>query len=240
MNLEQRPVMAPVGDRCLAVTFGDRPDVVVNRHACAFAAHVRAAGWSFVTDVVPSFAAVALHYRPEAVPVRAGQAPLSALEELVVALLAAPAPADMAGPRTVEIPVCYGGEYGPDLAELSERAGATPEDLVRQHTSVIGHVFMIGFAPGHPYIGLWGEAFDVPRRSTPRPRVPAGTVAMANRQCAIYPYDLPGGWNLIGRTPRVLFDPAAAEPCLLAPGDHVRFVAISPAEFAAMEPHRHA
>lgn len=240
MNLEQPPLLTPVGDRCLAVSFGDRPDIEVNRRACAFASHVRAAGWSFVTDVVPSFVAVALHYRPEAVPLRTDQTPLSALQELVTALLAAPPPADIAGPRTVEIPVCYGGDCGPDLAELSERAGAKPEDLVRQHTSVIGHVFMIGFAPGHPYIGLWGEAFDVPRRGTPRPRVPAGTVAVANRQCVIYPYDLPGGWNLIGRTPRVLFDPTAAEPCLLGPADRVRFVAISPSEFAALQPHRHA
>lgn len=240
MNLENLPRLAPVGDRCLAVIFGDQLSVDVNRCVCAFAGRVQAAGWSFVTDVVPSFVAVALHYRPEAVPLRAGQTPLRALEELVMAMLAAPAAAEVAGPRTVEIPVCYGGDWGPDLAELCERSGMTPEDLVRQHTEVVGHVFMIGFAPGHPYIGLWGDAFDVPRRGTPRTSVPAGTVAVANRQSVIYPYELPGGWNLIGRTPRVLFDPTAAEPCLLAPGDRVRFVAISASEFAALQPQRHA
>lgn len=240
MNLEQLPRLTPVGDRCLAVTFGDQLSVDVNRRACTFASRVRAAGWSFITDVVPSFVAVGLHYRPEAVPLRTDQTPLTALEDLVMGLLAAPPAAAIAGANTVEIPVCYGGEFGPDLAELSERAGTTPEDLVRQHTGVIGHVFMVGFAPGHPYIGLWGNAFDVPRRGTPRTRVPAGTVAVANRQCVIYPYDLPGGWNLIGRTPRVLFDPTAAEPCLLAPGDLVRFLAIPASEFAALQAQRDA
>lgn len=239
MNSDPLPQVTPVGDRCLAVTFGRQLSVEVNRRACEFARRVQAAGWPFVIDIVPAFAAVGLHYRPEAVPLRAAQTPLAALEERVLALLAQPPTASTSEPRTVEIPVCYGGEWGEDLVELSRRAGVTPEDLVAQHTEVTGHVFMVGFAPGHPYIGLWGDAFNVPRRGTPRTRVPAGTVAIANRQCVIYPFDLPGGWNLIGRTPRVLFDPAAAQPCLLAPGDRVRFIAISASEFAAMQPARH-
>lgn len=233
------PELTPDGDRCLAVTFGDAISVDVNRRACDLAQWIQAAGWPFVTDVVPSFVAVGLHYRPEAVPRRAGQTPMKAVEEMVLSLLANPPVTSIAAARTVEIPVCYGGEWGPDLVELSERAGVSTEDLVRQHSDVTGHVFMVGYAPGHPYIGLWGDAFDVPRRSTPRTRVPAGTVAVANRQCVIYPFDLPGGWNLIGRTPRVLFDPAASEPCLLAPGDRVRFVPISASEFAAQQPQRH-
>lgn len=240
MNSEHLPRLTPVGERCLAVAFGDQLSVEVNLRVCEFASRVRAAGWDFITDVVPSFVAVGLHYRPEALPLRTGQTPLTALEDIVMALLAAPPAAGIAGPRTVEIPVCYGGDWGPDLAELAGRAATTPEDLVRQHTEVVGRVFMVGFAPGHPYLGLWGDAFDVPRRGTPRTRVPAGTVAVANRQCVIYPYELPGGWNLIGRTPLVLFDPALAEPCLLAPGDRVRFVAIAAPEFAALQRHGHA
>jgi KipI family sensor histidine kinase inhibitor len=239
MNEDPLPQMTPVGDRCLAVTFGQQLSVEVNHRACEFARRVRAASWPFIIDVVPSFAGVGLHYRPEKVPLRAAQTPLAALEERVLSLLAHPSAAGTSDARTVEIPVCYGGEWGADLADLSGRAGIAPEDLIRQHTEVTGHVFMVGFAPGHPYIGLWGDAFDVPRRVTPRTRVPAGSVAVANRQCVIYPFDLPGGWNLIGRTPRTLFDPAAAEPCLLAPGDRVRFIAISASEFAALQPQRH-
>ena len=227
--------LLPSGDQCLIVEFGRVIDVAVNRRACAFARKLELAALPGVTDIVPSFTGVGLHYRAQDVPMRGDESPLAALRRAVEALLATPSDADEGASRLVEIAVCYGGEFGPDLAEVAQSCGLAGDDVIALHTATTGHVFMLGFAPGHPYIGLCDERLDIPRRSTPRTRVPAGTVAIANRQSNVYPFDLPGGWNLIGRTPCVMFDPLRQSPCLLRPGDGVRFVAISMAEFEAMQ-----
>ena len=225
------PIMRCVGDTCLVVDFGQGVDLELNRRVVAFAQRVRDAALPGVDDIVPSFTTVGLHFRPEAVPTRPGLTPLAAVEAAARELLQAACDAQARAPRVVEIPVCYGGDWGPDLDELAARAGITPAELVRRHAHGLRSVFMVGFAPGHPYMGLWDEAFDLPRRATPRPRVPAGTVGVANRQCVIYPFELPSGWNLIGRTPLALFDPRARAPCLLAPGDHVRFIPVDREDF---------
>ncbi|MBL8357397.1 MAG: 5-oxoprolinase subunit PxpB [Delftia acidovorans] len=231
--------LRPIGETCLFVKFGDVLSVDANRKACSFVTDVQAAGWNFITDVVPCFLGVGLHYNPVQVPVQSGESPLGALRRMVAALVAAATETGTQNTRVVEIPVCYGGEFGPDLDEVALAAGLRAIDLVSRHCETTGHVFLVGFAPGHPYMGLWGSEFMLPRRSTPRTRVASGSVAVANRQCVIYPFDLPGGWNVIGRTPLTLFDASAKEPCLLAPGDQVRFIPISPEEFAARQPSNH-
>ncbi|WP_154586714.1 5-oxoprolinase subunit PxpB, partial [Bordetella pertussis] len=131
----------------------------------------------------------------------------------------------------MEIPVCYGGEHGPDLEEAARAAGLTPEALVALHGAPGSMVYMLGFAPGHSYIGVHDARLDLPRRATPRTAVPAGSVAIANRQTVIYPARLPGGWNIIGATPLNLFDPGREPAALLQPGDRIRFVPIDAAEF---------
>lgn len=135
---------------------------------------------------------------------------------------------------SVEIPVCYGGEYGPDLDALAEHARLSRDEVIGRHVAAGYTVAMLGFAPGFPYLLGLDPALHVPRRADPRTRVPAGSVAIGGAQTGIYPRELPGGWNLIGRTPLVLFDPDRDPPCLLAPGDRVRFCAISAEEFAAL------
>lgn len=227
--------LLPSGDQCLVVEFGERIDLAVNRRACAFARVLAEAALPGVTDIVPSYAAVALHYQPEEMALRTGDRPLQALSRAVHGLLAEDEGADAAPARQVEIPVCYGGRHGPDLDEVAKTCGLAPEDVVRLHTAAPGHVFMLGFAPGHPYIGLWDRRLALPRRSSPRTRVPAGSVALANRQSVIYPFESPGGWHLIGRTPLAMFDITRESPCLLQPGDCVRFVEISAARFDAIE-----
>ncbi len=227
--------MSPSGDQCLVVEFGEGIDPALNRRILAFARRVKAQGWAHVGDIVPSWTGVGLYYRADAVPLAPGESPLAAMQRSVRALLEAPLDEDADAGRLVEIPVCYGDEFGPDLAEAAQRCGMATAELIDLHTATTGRVFMVGFAPGHPFIGLWDARMAIPRRTTPRTRVPAGTVAIANRQTNIYPFDLPGGWNLLGRTPLVMFDPARAEPCLLNPGDNVRFVAISRADYDAMK-----
>jgi KipI family sensor histidine kinase inhibitor len=128
--------------------------------------------------------------------------------------------------REISIPVRYGGEHGPDLAEVAERLGMTPAEVVAEHCAHRYPVLMIGFAPGYPYLGGLPERLTLPRRDTPRAAVPAGSVAIAAGMTGIYPARLPGGWHLIGRTDVTLFDALADPPSLLEPGDHVRFVAI--------------
>ncbi|WP_420042582.1 5-oxoprolinase subunit PxpB [Bordetella genomosp. 9] len=213
----------PQGDRCLLVTFGESIDAETGRRCLAVARLLRGAGLPGVTDVVPSFVAVAVHYAPG--PDGAGPTYLE-LAGRIEAMLHAGIPAGEDTARDIEIPVHYGGEHGPDLEDVARATGLTPDEVIALHTQPGSMVFMLGFAPGHPYIGVHDERLNVPRRATPRTAVPMGSVAIANRQTVIYPSRLPGGWNVIGVTPLRLFDPAREPASLLQPGDRVRFVAL--------------
>jgi KipI family sensor histidine kinase inhibitor len=153
------------------------------------------------------------------------------LSEALAALMQAGlAPATHAQ-RTIDIPVCYGGEHGPDLSDVAKITGLTEQQVIQMHSAPGSMVFMLGFAPGHPYIGIHDPLFALPRRDVPRTVVPAGSVAIANRQSTIYPTRLPGGWHILGATPLKLFDLARPQPTLLLPGDQIRFIPISPEEF---------
>lgn len=218
----------PQGDRCLVIVFGDAIDAGVGRTCLAVARLLREACLPGVTDVVPSFAAVAVHYAPGA----DGLGPdVGLMSARLAALLEQGIPRDALAQRTVDIPVCYGGEHGPDLEDVARAAALAPEQIVALHTQPGSMVFMLGFAPGHPYIGILDARLDIPRRASPRTAVPAGSVAIANRQTVIYPSRLPGGWNVIGATPLRLFDPARDPASLLQPGDQVRFVPIDAQAF---------
>ncbi len=217
----------PQGDRCLIVSFGDQIDAGVGRTCLAAAGKLRDARLAGVTDVVPSFVAVAVHYRPGA----SGGPTYTQLAERIGQLLSEGIAADALDGREIDIPVCYGGEHGPDLAEVAKAAGLTPEGVIALHSQPRSMVFMLGFAPGHAYLGVHDEKLNIPRRASPRTAVPSGAVAVANRQTVIYPNRLPGGWNIIGATPLTMFDPARDPAALLQPGDSVRFVPIGPEEF---------
>jgi KipI family sensor histidine kinase inhibitor len=131
---------------------------------------------------------------------------------------------DSRKPRQVEVPVRYGGEYGPDLDFVASHSGLPVEDVIRIHAERIYTIFMMGFTPGFPYMGKLHDAIITPRLPTPRTRVPAGTVAIAGSQTGIYSIDSPGGWRLIGWTPLKLFAPESDSPFLFLPGDEVKFI----------------
>ncbi|MDN0041780.1 5-oxoprolinase subunit PxpB [Bacillus altitudinis] len=137
--------------------------------------------------------------------------------------------------RIVDIPVCYGGELGPDLEEVARINDLTPEEVVRIHTFGTYLVYMIGFAPGFPFLGGLSEKIAAPRRQTPRMSIPKGSVGIAGKQTGVYPISTPGGWQLIGQTPLSLFRPNAERPSLLKAGDEVRFVQLSEKEFFSMK-----
>ena len=134
----------------------------------------------------------------------------------------------------MEIPVCYGGEFGPDLPFVAARAGLSEDEAARRHAAGEYRVHLIGFAPGFPYLGGLTAELAAPRRATPRERVPAGSVGIAGRQTGVYPLETPGGWQIIGRTPLRLFRLDADPPALLRTGDGVRFRAIAADEFEAL------
>ncbi|MEO6566507.1 MAG: 5-oxoprolinase subunit PxpB [Casimicrobiaceae bacterium] len=218
-----------MGDRCVIVEFGQRIDPDINRAARAFAGYLLAHPIEGVVDIVPGYTTVAIHYRPETFA--AGTAPYQQFCGLIETMLASAIVDECGTTRLVEVPVCYGGEFGPDLPEVAAACGLAPDDLIALHAASPHIVYMLGFAPGFPYIGGLDRRLAVPRRATPRTKVPAGTVAIAGEQSAIYSLETPGGWNMIGRTPLTLFNPDADPPCLLQPGDEVRFVPISPQQY---------
>ena len=133
--------------------------------------------------------------------------------------------------RTVELPVCYGGEFGEDLSFVAKNAGLTEDEVIRLHSGRDYRVYMLGFLPGFPYLGGLDPRLETPRLETPRTLIPAGSVGIGGRQTGVYPLASPGGWRLIGRTPVPLDD---GERLPYAAGDRIRFVPISPDEFAAV------
>jgi KipI family sensor histidine kinase inhibitor len=126
--------------------------------------------------------------------------------------------------KTIEVPVLYGGEYGPDLEEVARLHSINGEEVVRLHSCETYTVYFIGFLPGFPYLGPLDTNLDTPRWESPRLEIKAGSVGIAGRQTGIYPLDSPGGWRIIGRTPLKLFDPGANPPARFSPGDKVRFI----------------
>ncbi len=138
-------------------------------------------------------------------------------------------------PRDVEVPVCYGGEYGPDLNDVGAIHEMSPQQVIALHSSSIYLVYFLGFVPGFAYLGGLPETLVTPRLATPRRRVPPGSVGIAGNQTGVYPVATPGGWRLLGRTPIQIFRPDRDELSLLSIGDRVRFTPISPAQFASLE-----
>lgn len=242
--LAPAPRIEALGDSALRIVLGDTLDPTVNRRVCALADRIALAAATGqlpgVTDVLPAFSVVGLHYRAEAIVTAEGESPFAAVSRLLGPLLSEPdAAPDGVASRLIEIPVCYGGDFGPDLEETAATCGMTASELIdlHQNPSEEQRVYMIGFAPGNPYIGRLDPSLAIPRRSTPRTSMPTGSVCIANRQSVVYPLSAPGGWNMIGRTPLRLFDVDRAEPCLLRPGDRIRFRAIDADAFArASEP----
>jgi KipI family sensor histidine kinase inhibitor len=233
----------PLAEDSLLLRFGDGMDAGANARVHAAAHALRSANLAGVVDIAPAYATLLLRFDPrtwqDARP--AGELPQEKLSEALRNVLTeamspgfgrdgepkADAPASI-----VEVPVCYGGDHGPDLAEVAAHAQMAPEEVIARHSAGNYTVAMLGFAPGFPYLLGLDPALETPRRADPRTRVPAGSVAIGGAQTGIYPRELPGGWQLIGRTPLVLFDPAREPPCLLAPGDRVCFRAIGGDEFA--------
>ena len=224
--------LSPLGDAAVYAEFGDSLDLELNRslQALAVAIRVRAVPW--IRDVVPALCGIALYFDPFHPGLPASV--LESCRQLLEECFKSASKFEDSG-RSVEVPVCYDVEFGLDLPEVSETTSISINEIIKRHVRTQHWVLMVGFSPGQPYIGGLDAKLSVPRRATPRTRMPMGAVAIANAQTAVYPYETPGGWNIIGRTPLTIFDPARDPASLFAPGDRVRFRAISRAEFEAFK-----
>jgi inhibitor of KinA len=218
--------LAPLGDQAILITLGSTIDEATHRLVRAAVARIDEAQVEGVIDLVPAFASVAVHYDPACVG-GSGATPHTRLARRLEQALSGLTHAVLPDPRTVEIPVCYGGDLGPDLDDVARIHELSPDEVVHLHSDATYLVYMVGFMPGFAYLGGLPERIATPRRSSPRAAVPAGTVGIGGNQTGVYPLVSPGGWNLIGRTPARIFDITREEPTLLATGDRVRFRPIS-------------
>ncbi len=182
-----------------------------------------------IIDAVAGIDSVTLRFNPAAINAK------QAHQALADAIGATPFDQTVSAVKPIEIPVCYGGEHGPDFDDLCTYLGLTPAQLISAHTSGAYRVLTLGFAPGFAYLGPLDPALAAPRLDTPRQRVEAGAVGVAGPFTGVYPLASPGGWRIIGRTPARLFDPKAPSPFLFEPGAEVRFV---PIEASAFSSHR--
>jgi len=233
-----KPRIVDLGDSAVLADFSSDVDLEVNARIQRLAAAIRARRMPWIRDVVPAIGSLAVHFDPVAVArlepaaadARLARARLE-IRALIEDCLGASRVKSGIDTEVVELPACYEGELAPDLDDVASRTGLKPEEVIRRHIASDHRVLMVGFAPGHPYIGGLDPLLSVPRRSTPRTRVPEGSIAIANTQSVVYPFATPGGWSLIGRTPLRVFDARRASPALLSPGQRVRFVPVGRAEF---------
>jgi inhibitor of KinA len=229
----------PLGDSALLVRvaegLGDHPAETLEK-VLAVCWRIEQARLPGVVEVAPAYTSVAVYLDLAELAQESVEGDLTALvHERLATVLAeeetAVAEHGRAARRVVEIPVCYGGEGGPDLEEVARRAGLPPEEVVARHSGATYLVHCLGFTPGFPYLSGLPPELATPRREVPRKLVPAGSVGIGGAQTGVYPLASPGGWHLLGRTPWQLVDASQTPPTLLQPGDRVRFRAISPEEY---------
>jgi len=224
-NLYSQARFRLAGDSGLLVEYGDGIAPEVNARVRAMDMVLATHPLEGVREVVPTYRSLLILYDPlQAEPDQLAQA-LVGLESRLDEITIPP-------PDTVEIPVCYGGDHGPDIEHVAQANGLTVEEVIRLHSKTVYSIYMIGFTPGFCFLGGLPDNLHTPRLETPRMRVPAGSVGIANAQTGIYPLTSPGGWQLIGRTPVRLFAPEKESPFIYKTGDSILFVPISPERYA--------
>ncbi len=215
------------GDTALVIEFGDRIDRNLSDRVLKANTVISRASLTGIVELVPTFRSLMVHYDPLTI---------TAADLISKLLHLIDVDSEYAGEaRHWELPVCYEGDKAPDLKDVAKRTGLTQDMVVTAHISQLYHVYMIGFLPGYPYMGDLPKTLQLPRRETPRLRVPAGSVAIATTMTAIYPIESPGGWHLIGTSPVPIFDSRLDNPALFSPGDAAVFVPISTRDFNEIE-----
>jgi inhibitor of KinA len=236
-NLE----IAPLGDTAVVIRFGNQIDIHTHQKVQTAMAALEAIQLPGVIECIPAYTSVTVLYDPFLILKHApgmigmDHAPNHTAYDIVHSVVREIIDETETfvnhEQRVVSIPVCYGGEFGPDINFVADINQLTVDEVIQIHTSCDYLVYMIGFAPGFPYLGGMSKRIATPRKPTPRLSIPAGSVGIAGTQTGVYPFSTPGGWQLIGQTPVALFDPSKMPPSLLKAGDVVRFYSISESEF---------
>lgn len=220
-----------LGDKAIAVEFGQAIDLDINQRVMALRdkiqQDVQQNKLSGIVEMVPTYCSLLVEYNPLLISYDELTQILQQMAEHIEA-------AETASKEVVEIPVVYGGEYGPDLAEVADYHQLSPQQVIEMHAEPEYPVYMLGFVAGFPYLGGMNPHLATPRKKAPRLKIEAGSVGIAGGQTGIYSVESPGGWQIIGRTPLKLYDANRPQPVLLSAGQYVKFKPISQAEYKAM------
>lgn len=218
-----KPLFFPAGDLALVVELGDAISPEINRKVRSLTDALEEGSIPGVFDFLPTYRSVLVYYDPLRVT-------SEEVQDGIERMLKNAEVTDTGARHVVHIPTLYGGDMGPDIAFVAEHNGIDEQEVVRIHSRADYLVYMMGFSPGFAYLGGLDERLATPRLQSPRTEIPAGAVGIAETQTGVYPMASPGGWQLIGRTPLKLFDPARERPVMLSAGDYVRFVPIESQE----------
>jgi inhibitor of KinA len=224
----------PFGDSALLVEFGNTVDTETNKRVLALSDRLETEQLEGVKEVAPTYRSFLVRYDSSIISYERLVFLIKDIEETSTA-----SSSEAVG-RKLVVPVVYGGGYGPDLKHIAAIHNLREQQVVRLHVEKKYRVYMIGFIAGFPYLGEVADEIATPRLETPRLKVPAGSVGIAEKQTGIYPYEAPGGWQIIGRTPLRLFDPSMQPPALLKAGDVVTFKQITEKEFNIARDNTHA
>ncbi len=224
----QKIKILTAGDSSLLVEFGKEISPDINRRIAATIQLMREQNIEGVVDVIPAFCSLLINYDPRVV--RYDQ-----MKKRIEGLVSVDVRTGNQAKKIYEIPVLYGGEYGPDLPHIAEHAGLSQEEVIQIHSSADYLIYMLGFLPGFCYLGGLDERIHTPRLANPRLKIPAGSVGIGGSQTGIYPLDSPGGWQLMGMTPVKTYDPNREVPILVQAGEYIRFVPIDEAEYKRIQ-----
>ena len=212
------------GDSSLLIEFGKIISPDINRKIAVTVQLIKAQQTPGVVDIIPAFCSLLINYDPRVIS-------YEEIRDRMQTILKIDVKADAARKKIYEIPVCYGGEFGPDLDNIAQHAGLSPEEVIQIHSSRDYLIYMLGFLPGFCYLGGLDERIHTPRLANPRLKISAGSVGIGGSQTGIYPLDSPGGWQLMGMTPVKTYDPQREVPILVEAGNYIRFIPIGKDEF---------
>ncbi|WP_397540111.1 5-oxoprolinase subunit PxpB [Rummeliibacillus pycnus] len=231
LNLKENVQIRPLGDSALVIQVGEGINEAIQKKVQNILNLLEIHPFQGFIEAVPAYNSVTVYYNPIDVYFsnleKGVEIPYENVKTKILSLMNQSHIIEMPKERVVKIPVVYGGEMGPDLEFVASYNGLTPSEVIKIHSSAEYLVYMIGFAPGFPFMGGMNKQIATPRKETPRLAIAPGSVGIAGNQTGIYPLETPGGWQIIGRTPSQLFLPDQSPPTLLQPGDRIQFVPIS-------------